>query len=619
MCAIIGYCSQQSPISPSNFELMRDTMQHRGPDDSGATYFLPEADNYAVALGHRRLSFFDLSENGQQPLANATQTLWITYNGEVYNYKAIRTRLESLGYTFRTQTDTEVILLGYEAWGAAVLEHLEGMFAFGIWNTETQTLFLARDRFGIKPLYYTFENNAFIFASELKAIVARPQGRLQLNLSAVADFLNYRYVPSPYTIWEAVYKLEPAQYLSFDFKTGAIHKTTYWQLTCGEELTGINSLITQTRETLAQSAAAHVQADVPIGAFLSGGYDSSSLCALLANAQYPLSTYSLGFDNWENSEHHIAKSTADYLGLSNTATIENGINLDVLSRLAWFYDEPLADISIVPTYILSRLARTQVKAVVSGEGADELFGGYWWQKRAAAGFPEDRPQPFLRWRQPLKSLKSYWSYFTEKPQPLIASLDKLTQEYAEAMAMGRFDKASLEELLHPRVYATVREDIDWFYRQHLGAAHTKEPLKAFQYADVKTFMAELVLTKVDRASMANSLEVRVPFLNHHLFERVFKLKTSTYYRATQAKWLLVESVKSLLPASLFQRQKQGFVGPDRHYQVLDLYKTILANSRLVELDIIQAPALQRLLDSPDEHWRLWKLAILELWCKEWLK
>jgi asparagine synthase (glutamine-hydrolysing) len=595
MCGIVGAISGRGPLDEAEFTAMRDTLAHRGPEGAASAWF----EDRHVALGHRRLSFLDLSAAGGQPLCNATGSAWIVYNGEIYNHVELRRILEAEGHVFRTRTDTEVILHGYEQWGERVVDRLKGMFAFGILDLGRKRLFLARDRFGIKPLYYLHTPSHFIFASELKALIRSRDVARQPDPSAMADYLIYRYVPSPKTIWQGIRKLPPAHVLTFDYREFQAETREYWCLGFAEQGTDSRSLAEGTGRRLRESVACHARCDVEVGALLSGGYDSSAVVYWMTCAGYRPPTFSIGFEGWEQSEHVFAKLVADGLGLPSHHTVADDSALGLLDLMPDVFDEPIADISILPTWLVCRDAAKQVKAVMSGDGADELFGGYWWQKEA---FALDAKHSTRSW--PDRLLRR------EPP-----SATDWVEFYAEAMAMGRFDRAELEAAFHPGHHGDLPDDPEWFYRRHFD--HRLSPLKCIQRLDIKCFMAELVLTKVDRASMSNSLEVRVPFLDHELYQEVLGMREECYFRSGVPKFLLHENIKGHLPHAILGRPKQGFVGPETFYKNLTPYHEILDDSALASAGIIRDAYIRELFSKAD-CWRLWKLAVLEKWYRRWV-
>jgi asparagine synthase (glutamine-hydrolysing) len=594
MCGIVGAISRHRPVDEADFTAMRDTLAHRGPEGGASAWF----EDRRVALGHRRLSFLDLSAV-DQPLCNEKGNIWIVYNGEIYNHLELRRILQAQNHVFNTQTDTEVILHGYEQWGERVVDRLKGMFAFGILDLERKRLFLARDRFGIKPLYYLQTPSHFFFASELKALVRSRDVARKLDPAAMADYLIYRYVPSPKTIWQGINKLPPAHLLMFSYEEFRAETREYWSLEFGEERTDPQALVESTGKRVSESVACHARSDVDVGALLSGGYDSSAVVYWMTRAGYRPPCFAVGFESWDGSEHVFAKLVADRLGLSLHHTLVNDSTLGLLDIMPDVFDEPIADISILPTWLVCHDAAKQVKAVMSGDGADELFGGYWWQKKASAL----HEKPAARsWADRLSRRET-------------RSANDWVEFYAEAMAMGRFDRRELEAAFQPEHHGDLPEDPEWFYRQHYD--HRLSPLKCVQRLDIKCFMAELVLTKVDRASMANSLEVRIPFLDHELFEEVLGVHEQCYFRSGVTKFLLHENIKTHLPDAILGRHKQGFVGPEAFYRNLALYHDILDDSALASAGLIREVYIRELFSRSD-CWRLWKLAVLEKWYRRWV-
>jgi asparagine synthase (glutamine-hydrolysing) len=592
MCGIVGAIYREGQVRRQNFEAMRDTLAHRGPDDADSRYY----ENDQIALGFRRLSFLDLSETGRQPMCNEDETVWIVFNGEVYNYLELRQELEKAGHRFKSQTDTEVLIHGYETWGKGLLTRLKGMFAFCLLDLKRQKLLLARDHFGIKPLYYRHHAGHFVFASELKAIVACEAVKPELDLTAVADYLVYRYVPSPKTIWSGIAKLPPAHLLEFDYRNFTATTSEYWQLPHREQRADSQTLVERTGAILAHSVAIHARADVPVGSFLSGGYDSSAVVYYLRQAGYRPETFSIGFADWDDSEHNYAAEVAGCLDAPFHYEIANDNTLDLLEIMPNVYDEPIADISILPTWLVSRQAAKRVKAVMSGEGADELLGGYWWQKKMYDMHPSASWKE--RWKRRMSGVKT-----------------DIVEFYADAMAMGRFDRAELESAFAPEMHQHLPADPDWFYRRHFDPKLS--PMKAVQMMDIKCFMGELVLVKMDRASMAHSLEVRVPFLDHELYEMVFAAPEAAYFRPDVTKFLLHEQIKCHLPQRILDRPKQGFVGPLEFYENFDRYRQSLQTCRLVEAGILRREYIDKRFEYGD-NWRLWKITVLENWFRRWL-
>lgn len=589
MCGILGHISKQGKVDLLELELACKTLEHRGPDGHGTMLI-----NERLGFGHTRLSFLDLGEQGAQPMANNANNIWISFNGEIYNYIELKEDLKEL-YNFQGTSDTEVLLAAYEHWGIEMLHKLKGMFAFALFDQAKDKMYLVRDHFGIKPLYYYHKGNDLIFASELKAIQQFKAFKKELDWSSFCDYFVYRYIPSPKTIWQNTYKLEPAHYLEINIHSFEIKQKEYWQINYDKQKPKEEELIRFVAKKLEESVLSHSRADVPIGAFLSGGYDSSAIAYLLKKNNHMPKTFSIGFSNWENSEDYFASMVAKHLELENYKTIADEDSLNHIEKMPAVYDEPIADISIIPTYMVSQLARKQVKAVMSGEGADEAFGGYHWQKEF---YNKNNPSTLLG------QLKNLF----KKPDGL--------SFYADAMSMGNFDRKELMEMLQPEFHQYIAPDVHWFYRKHLKSNWS--PLKQIQHLDLKCFMGELVLVKIDRASMANSLEVRVPFLDVDIFEKIFKSDENSYFKKNKTKFLLYKQIKDQLPKEIITRQKQGFVGPDSYYMNKEWYREQLRESKLVKDHIIKASYIDELL-SKDYDWRIWKILIMEKWYAQWMK
>lgn len=581
MCGILTWYHKDQNIDKYLFDGMLQTLRHRGPDGEGVQFYL----NGRLAIGHKRLSFIDLSPAGEQPMLSMSGRYSISLNGEIYNYRELRNILE-VNYNFVSESDTEVVLAAFELWGIDCLAKLKGMFAMVVYDNQSQVIYLIRDRFGIKPLYYLLDDKQLLVASELKPIVASGV-RLTLNRTSFIDYFVYRYIPSPYSIWNEVNKLEPAHYLQIDLTDLSHRKAQYWHLEEGcrkNQQAKIETL-------LSDSVNKHLQADVVVGAFLSGGYDSSALVALAKEQKIDIPTFSIGFKAWQKSEDQYAKLVADHLQLKNESIVVDHHDLRLLDQMPDVYDEPIADISILPTFLVSRMAAAQVKAVIGGEGADEIFMGYTWQKS---------------W-DVLQKKKKYWFF---KPTE-----NDLIDFYAHAMSMGRFDEDELKQMLTDEWQGAMNKDLNWFYRDSIKANYSSQ--RQIQYLDLRTFMSELVLTKIDRASMANSLEVRVPFLDHELVETVFSQQKKDNFTPGITKVNLFQIIKDKLPLEILKREKQGFVGPDDYYMDINFYKKELANASLVKDGIIKQTYLDKLFNET-YNWRLWKILVMEKWYSRWI-
>jgi asparagine synthase (glutamine-hydrolysing) len=592
MCGIAGKISLTIPVSLGELEHAGASLRHRGPDDKGV--YLSE--NKKVGFAHQRLSLLDLTSAGHQPMQTENGALTIVYNGEIYNYIELKEELSKQGYIFQTSSDTEVIIIGYQHWGIQVLNRLKGMFAFAIHDLNNKQVILARDRFGIKPLYFAQQVGLFCFGSEIKAILAFDNLNKQLRHSSISGFLANRYVPGNFTMWEGIRKLGIGGYMRIDTETLDVQEDTYWKLSTTLHQKDKSDVVEKFGFLLEKSLKEHLRSDVQIGSFLSGGMDSSALLTLMnKKLHYTGKAFSIGFNNWENSEDKYAKEVAKHCGASLKTLNLDKIDLNTVSKLMVHYDDPIADISILPTYAVSGLAAGEVKAVISGEGADELLGGYWWQK----------PKQF------------YYRNLLEKWGSKLNGIGKqaIKTHYIEAMSMGLFDRSELKMAFSDEWRKEIPDDP--FSHFDVLLQNDLPVLKQIQYLDIHTFMSELILTKVDRASMAHSLEVRVPFLDHELVEYLYGLPQECYFRSDIQKWLLQRLVRDLLPQGILDRPKQGFVGPDKFYMDFELYRNKLLGGNLVSNGIIRKKYIQYLLFKRD-HWRLWKLFVLEHWWDNWV-
>lgn len=591
MCGIFGQWNfNSSPLNTEIFNAQRNTLSHRGPDSSDS-WFSPDIN---IGLSQTRLAIIDLDKRANQPLHNENNTVHAVVNGEIYNYKELRTELEKAGHFFKTNSDSEVIVHGWEEWKTDLPSKLDGMFAFAVYDEINKQMFAARDRFGIKPFYYKSTSSIFTFSSELKAIVANPNFEKKIDWSSACDYFTYRYIPSPKTIWENVCKLPPAHSILIE-SNGKTTITEYWKLNSENIIIPFNDAVHQVHELLLKSVKKHLLSDVAVGTFLSGGYDSSALVLFQDELKYKQKTFTIGFDKWHNSEHNFAEIIATQFKTEHYKEIIDANSLQMLDNLAWNYDEPNGDISTIPTFRVSQLASKHVKVVLSGEGADEIFGGYTWHHN-------------LMSRNNLLKKDNIYNILNGNKMHGI-------EGYSNAMAMGLFNNNKLKELFTANYHNNISDDPFWFYRQHYR--NDLSPLKTFQYLDIKTFMAELVLQKVDRASMANSLEARVPFLDIELVEFMFNLDEKVYFKKGTQKSILQEILKPFVPSEIINRKKQGFTGPDRYYQNTEWYKTELKNSVLVENGIINRYFIDNSINSGD-YWRLWKIVIFEKWFKKWL-
>jgi asparagine synthase (glutamine-hydrolysing) len=604
-----------------------DFLRHRGPDDRGAW----AADG--IFLGARRLSIIDLA-GGAQPIWNEDHTVGIVYNGELYNFQELRPELLAKGHRFRTRSDTEVVLHAYEQWGPDCLPRFNGMFAFAIWDGRTRTLLLARDRVGEKPLYYFCDEARIVFASEIKAILADPSIPRQLNLNGLANFLAFGHGVAPETIYKDIYKLLPGHYLVA--KDGDLHVQEYWDVGDEPHLQNHSEMSRQDyvdsiAQLLADSVRRRMVADVPVGAFLSGGVDSTAVVALMQRqAAVPVKTFSLGFSvGGAYSELDDARQAARHLGTDHYELEASHVDLvETLRTLVYHYDEPFADAAGFPIYVLSRFARQQVKVVLTGDGGDELFGGY---RRYAA----DRLAPIYQ-RLP-SPITSRWIPAIVQRLPRLrrakrafAALPIQHPAARYAAWLYSFTPELQAELMAPQVLSELGpHDLDEPYRRYYGrlnGACATDHLNRLMYLDLKTWLADDYMEKVDKASMACSLEARLPLLDHRLVELAFQIPSVYKIKGLSTKRIFKQAVQGLVPPSTLRKPKHGFTVPTDPWFRGDLRSfafEVLLDDRARSRGYFNVEFIERLWREHgsgrhlwNEH--LWLLLNFELWHQVYL-
>jgi asparagine synthase (glutamine-hydrolysing) len=611
MCGIVGELNDDT-IGRDRFLAMRDALAHRGPDGSG----LHRSDDGTVALGFRRLAIIDLTEAGNQPLVNEDGTAYLVFNGEIYNFRDLRQRLRDRGHSFTSDTDSEVILHGYEEWGTDVLSRLRGMFAFAIWDAAAERLFLARDRLGIKPLYYYDPGDRFVFASEPAGILADDRVPRKIDPAGLVHYFRYRYVPAPLSIWEDMYKVPEGHYLLFEGEDYSVHE--YWQppppsaaATKPTEVEAVADLY----ERLRDAVRSHLLSDVPLGVLLSGGVDSSTITALAASERPDLTTFSMGFDPPERSELEHSRAVTEALGVDNTERVLSPDSLDrILPRVVETYSEPLADSSIFPTYLLMNEVSDELKVALSGDGGDELFAGYRWYDRYLRYRRFSALRPLL---SPVRSLTEPIADRTDHSliQVLDRELHRLTArgiDQYQLLMHPSVDDATLEELLGSEYRTAVDgpDEVASYARGDMG-------VRELQHLDLATFLPDDVLVKVDRASMANSVEVRPVFLDHPLVENVLSLDETLLYRDGEKKHLLKRLARELVPASTVDRPKSGFGAPLEEMGFLERYRGFLEDSHAARDGVFVDERLADLAEDARPPTQF-KLILFELWYRHWV-
>ncbi len=629
MCGFCGVLSVdgQAPVDREGLAAMTATLQHRGPDDVG--YFL----SGPVGLGHRRLSIIDL-ETGHQPLSNEDGSIWIVYNGELYNYREIRANLEKAGHRFSTLSDTEVVVHAYEEHGADCLKAMNGMFAFAIWDGRRRRLLLARDRLGIKPLYYARLPKCIVFGSEVKALLAHPQVERRLDITALNLYLSLEYVPTPHSIFAGVKKLPPGHFLMVEGSDS--HLERYWDLRLdkSEPLAkrNLTECTTEVRQLLQDAVSMELIADVPVGVLLSGGIDSSAVAAMMTRASTrPVPSFCVAFDDPSFDESAHARLVAQHLGTEHHEFhLSADTALKMLPEITAGLDEPLGDSSIIPTYCLARFTKEHVKVALGGDGGDELFGGYstlqahrlaTYYQRLAPGWLRGLVEPWVLENLPV-SFDNLSLDFKLRRFLRDYSLPPVVRHHRW---LGSFTAEEKAWLLGP-LGRESQEDVVDLVERHAHQAHTQDPLNQVLYCDLKLYLEGDILVKVDRASMANSLEVRVPLLNRLLVEYAAFLPHSFKLRGLTTKFLLRQALKGILPDSILRRSKKGFNVPVAKWfagPLKPLLEELLSPRRLKQQGLFQPDYLETLIKEHQNRHRdhrklLWTLLAFQLWYENWI-
>ena len=632
MCGFCGLIHPQGfpPPEKALLQAMTQTIIHRGPDDEGL--YLDDQ----TGLGVRRLSIIDL-EKGHQPLSNETGSIWIAYNGEVYNFPQLRKELQARGHQFKTRTDTETIVHAYEEWGENFIQRLRGMFAFALWDKDKKTLYLWRDRLGIKPLYYTLQpDGTLLFGSELKTILVYSQLPRAVNLRALDLFLTLEYIPAPFSIFENIHKLPPGCFLKYH--EGKIVVNSYWDVAPpGETSSSLESRSLEELQEklyflLKESVALRLISDVPLGAFLSGGIDSSTIVGLMNELGVsPLLTFSIGFEDSTYNELRYARQIARRFGTQHEEFILRPDAVELVDRLIHHLDEPFGDFSLFPTYLVSKMARERVKVILSGDGGDEVFGGYeHYQAQKIARWPAVTCSGrwlsrLLQRLPPSPKKKGWWNKLRRFTQGLEhpASLRHLRW-------MVFLSEAIKKELYSPYLLEQLQEklEIDGIspLTELLNKANLYDPITAELLIDLKLYLPDDILVKVDRMSMATSLETRVPLLDHHLVEFVFSLPGELKLKGLTTKWIFKKTMERLLPRENIYRPKEGFSIPIKHWLRQELKPLLLEylNPSRIKKDgyfrpeTIDSMIQLHLAGRENFSHQLWSLLVFQIWKENYL-
>lgn len=622
MCGIAGIYDRQGrvPISEALLQRMNEVQAHRGPDDAG--YHLePE-----IGLAHRRLSIIDLAA-GHQPLYNEDGSVVVCYNGEIYNFQSLRSELQAAGHRFATHTDTEVIVHAWEQWGKDCLQRFRGMFAFALWDRRQRRLFLARDRIGIKPLYYAeLPNGQLAFASELKGLLQHPQLSRALDPCAVEEYFALGYVAEPRSILSAARKLPPGHYLEAGPGSAGLEPRCYWTLAFSPRADlSASQAQGELLERLTEAVRLRMIADVPVGAFLSGGVDSSAVVALMAGlTPDPVRTCSISFGDPQFNESAYAEQVATRYRTAHAVRQVDPDDFSLIDRLAGIYDEPFADSSALPTYRVCELASEQVKVALSGDGGDENFAGY---RRYRWHMFEERFRRLLpdAWRRPLfRGLaavypKADWAPRVLRAKSTLAAIARDSIDaYFNTVAISATDiRARLFSPSQRRALQGYRAEA--VFARHAREVEGADPLSVAQYLDFRSYLPGDILTKVDRASMAHSLEVRVPLLDHEFVEWAASVPPGLKLQGREGKAILKAAFEDRLPREVLYRPKMGFAVPIVRWLRLDLRERVrerllggaLADCGLFDMDYVSLMIEQHQAGRRNFAVPLWALMIFE--------
>lgn len=613
MCGIAGkiYFSNQRDVSLSELDKMTDFIEHRGPDDKGSYV------NKNIGLGFRRLSIIDL-ESGHQPLSDASKSSWITFNGEIYNFKELREELKAKGYTFNTGSDTEVIVNLYQEYGEDCVNHLRGMFGFVIWDTRKQQLFGARDRFGIKPFHYYIDDEKFVWGSEIKSITCSEGIDKEISLQSLDYYFAYGYSPRNKTIYKNVQKLEPGQsFILKPYEREKLKISKYWDINFQPDNTKTEEYWKKTiYDTLNESVKMRMVSDVPLGAFLSGGIDSSIVVSLMAlNSTNPIKTFSIGFKEEKYNELKYARLVADKYKTNHHEFIVEPESIDLLPKLVSGYDEPFADSSAIPTYYVSKYTREHVTVALSGDGGDELFAGYnSYAKLLSLVNSKFTSKSLFKVVNSL--LPDYFygkglSYYKSKDKEFLGAYFCFWKDYERRKIFNSDIKRQLGNHLSESIKVGLLKSNSGDY--------ISKKLKL----DMQTFMVDDILTKVDRASMLNSLEARVPILDHVFAELSFKIPSKYKFNNGNKKYILKEAFKHILPEGVINHKKQGFAIPLNVWfkdELRDYSYDVLINSTRLD-QFLDKKEVKNILDNHqkgirDYSKKIWSLLFLDEWLKQ---
>jgi asparagine synthase (glutamine-hydrolysing) len=629
MCGICGKVSLDRGVDEALMRRMCGVLAHRGPDDEGVytnSELQTPNSEVKVGLGHRRLSIIDLSPAGHQPMSNEDSSVWIVLNGEIYNFLELKGILEKKGHRFKSKTDTEVVLHLYEEKGIDCLKDLRGPFAFAIWDNRKKRLFIARDRIGKKPLYYTYKNKTLIFASEIKAILQDPGVSAEVNRPAITDYLSYGYTPTPETMFKDIMKLPPAHFMIYE--KGNIRFEKYWELDFSKKIKlSENDYSMRIMELFEECTKIRLISDVPLGAFLSGGIDSSAIVYMMSKLNHgPVRTFSIGFNEEDYSELKYAKLIARLFKTDHHEYIVKPNAIELLPKLVWHYNEPYADSSALPSYYVAKMTRQEVTVALNGDGGDEDFGGY--ERFMAARYAElinRAPMPFkgrlikLIINRIPESL-GFKDFKTRLRRFLImASRPYRERHYNWVTIFRDFEK---ENLFSDEINKEIADRNSFVYLDKtFNECRSKDIVDLVMSTDIKTNLLDDLLVKMDIATMANSLEGRSPFLDYKMMEFCASIPSNIKIKGVQLKYIIKKTLAKILPKEILARGKMGFGVPlDAWFRTeLKNYSyEILMSDRCIRRNYFKKERIKELLgehcvERANNGARIWSLLNLELW------
>ena len=629
MCGICGVYNfrNKEPVNQDLIKRMTGALKHRGPDDEGIYLgSRVKGSGLMVGLGVRRLSIIDL-ETGHQPIHNEDKTIWIVFNGEIYNFRDLREALEKKGHIFYTKSDTEVILHLYEEYGRDCVQRLNGMFAFAIWDSREERLFLARDRIGIKPLFYVEHKGSIIFASEIKSILENKEISKEIDLQSLYSMMKLQYIPAPKTIFKEIKKLLPGHRLAC--QKGKISIEKYWDLDLARKEESEAFYLEELPRLLEESIRLRLISDVPLGAFLSGGIDSSIMVGLMSKfSEKPVKTYSVGFEAEDSfNELKYARLASQHFKTDHQELIMKSKDIEeLLPKIVYYLDDPITDPAVIPTYLVSKLAKEKVTVVLTGEGGDELFAGY-------RRYSLDRLAPYYG-KLPSIIRKKMISALISKLLPQgrfqqgIEALNQPPGVQRYLSWVSKFNDETLENLYTKEVKEEIKEKgLTSIFRSYFESPQERDFHSRTLYCDIKTWLPDDLLVKVDRMSMATSLEARVPYLDHRIVELCTSMPIHLKLRGFTSKYILRKALSDLIPEEILKRRKQGFTVPLAPWfrkELRNFTQEILSQNSIAKRGYFDYNYIKHILEEHLEGERnysreIWSLLVFELWSKKYLE